>query len=41
MTERALHGRIHDELEHAVKVDHVGENSVEVDLCGLAASLAA
>jgi hypothetical protein len=41
MTHRTLYGRIHDELEHAVKVHDIGENPIEVDFCGLAASLAA
>jgi len=40
MTERTVHRLGEDELEHAVKIDHVSENSIEVDLCGLAAGFA-
>ena len=41
MTERTLHGCIHDELEHAVPVHNIAENPVEGDLCGLATGFAA
>ncbi len=34
MTQRTLHGRSHDELEHAVKVHHVGENPIEQEYLG-------